>query len=68
MYLLAFAGACVLVAMAPGASTAVILRQTIRSGRGGGLAATLGNETGILLQGLAAAFGLSFLPRFVLAG
>lgn len=61
MYLLAFIGACVLVAMAPGVSTAVILRQTIRSGRGSGMAATLGNETGILLWGLAAAFGLSAL-------
>ncbi|MGP3918177.1 LysE family translocator [Nonomuraea sp. 10N515B] len=61
MYLLAFAGACVLVAMVPGVSTAVILRQTLRSGRGSGLAATLGNETGILLWGLAAAFGLSAL-------
>jgi threonine/homoserine/homoserine lactone efflux protein len=61
MYLLAFAGACVLVAMVPGVSTAIILRQTIRSGRGGGMAATLGNETGILLWGLAAAFGLSAL-------
>ncbi|MEV4075168.1 LysE family translocator [Nonomuraea fuscirosea] len=61
MYLLAFAGACVLVAMVPGVSTAVILRQTLRSGRGSGLAATLGNETGILLWGLAAASGLSAL-------
>ncbi|GAB2944629.1 LysE family translocator [Nonomuraea fastidiosa] len=61
MYLLAFVGACVLVAMAPGVSTAIIMRQTLRAGRGSGLAATLGNETGILLWGLAAAFGLSAL-------
>ncbi|MGN9844202.1 LysE family translocator [Nonomuraea sp. H19] len=61
MYLLAFAGACILVAMVPGVSTAIILRQTLRAGRGSGLAATLGNETGILLWGLAAAFGLSAL-------
>ncbi|GAA3588950.1 LysE family translocator [Nonomuraea rosea] len=61
MYLLAFAGACVLIAMVPGVSTAIILRQTLRAGRGSGLAATLGNETGILLWGLAAAFGLSAL-------
>ncbi|PZG22780.1 LysE family translocator [Nonomuraea aridisoli] len=61
MHLLAFAGACVLVAMVPGVSTAIILRQTLRAGRGSGLAATLGNETGILLWGLAAAFGLSAL-------
>ncbi|MET7329635.1 LysE family translocator [Nonomuraea sp. NPDC005650] len=61
MYLLAFVGACVLVAMVPGVSTAIILRQTLRAGRGSGLAATLGNETGILLWGLSAAFGLSAL-------
>ncbi|MGW2156562.1 LysE family translocator [Nonomuraea sp. NPDC001699] len=47
--------------MVPGVSTAIILRQTLRSGRGSGLAATLGNETGILLWALAASFGLSAL-------
>lgn len=61
MYLIAFIGACILVAMVPGVSTAIILRQTLRAGRGSGLAATLGNETGILLWALAAAFGLSAL-------
>ncbi|WP_236005151.1 LysE family translocator [Nonomuraea antri] len=61
MYLLAFIGACIAVAMVPGVSTAIILRQTLRAGRGSGLAATLGNETGILLWALAAAFGLSAL-------
>ncbi|MFI6297257.1 LysE family translocator [Nonomuraea sp. NPDC050790] len=61
MYLLAFIGACVLVAMVPGVSTAIILRQTLRAGRGSGMAATLGNETGIFLWAMAAAFGLSAL-------
>ncbi|MEU0570975.1 LysE family translocator [Nonomuraea sp. NPDC005983] len=61
MYLLAFIGACLLVAMAPGVSTAIILRQTLRAGRGSGVAAALGNETGILLWALSAAFGLSAL-------
>ncbi|MGV9777722.1 LysE family translocator [Streptosporangium sp. NPDC003464] len=61
MFLMAFIGSCFLIAMIPGASTAVILRQTLRAGRGPGLAATLGNETGILLWALAAAFGLSAL-------
>ncbi|NBF00383.1 hypothetical protein FE391_24245 [Nonomuraea sp. KC401] len=61
MYLLAFVGACVLVSMAPGVSTAVLLRQTSRTGRGSGVTATLGNETGILLWGLGAASGLSAL-------
>jgi threonine/homoserine/homoserine lactone efflux protein len=61
MYLVAFIGACLLVAMVPGVSTTIILRQTLRSGRGSGVAAMLGNETGILLWALAAAFGLSAL-------
>ncbi|GGT02223.1 lysine transporter LysE [Planobispora rosea] len=61
MLLIAFIGSCFLLAMIPGVSTAVILRQTLRAGRGPGMAATLGNETGILLWALAAAFGLSAL-------
>lgn len=61
MYLIAFIGACLLVAMVPGVSTAIIMRQTLRAGRGSGMATTLGNETGILLWALAAAFGLTAL-------
>jgi threonine/homoserine/homoserine lactone efflux protein len=61
MFLLAFVGAAVLVAMVPGPSTAMILRQTVRAGRGIGFATVLGNETGILFWGLAAALGLSAL-------
>ncbi len=60
-HLLIFCGAAVLVAMVPGPSTAVILRQAVRSGRRAGLSAMLGNETGVLLWGIAAAFGLSAL-------
>lgn len=59
--LLLFVGAAVLVAMVPGPSTAVIIRQSIRSGRRAGFAAMLGNEAGVLLWGLAAVFGLSAL-------
>jgi threonine/homoserine/homoserine lactone efflux protein len=58
---LAFLGSCALLAMIPGVSTAVILRQTLREGRASGLAATLGNETGIFLWAMAAVFGLSAL-------
>ncbi|MEU8171696.1 LysE family translocator [Microbispora hainanensis] len=47
--------------MIPGVSTAVILRQTIRAGRSSGVAALLGNETGIFLWAMAAVFGLSAL-------
>ncbi len=61
MFLLTFIGSCVLLAMIPGVSTAVILRQTLRAGRASGVAATLGNETGIFLWAMAAVFGLSAL-------
>ncbi|MFI0420630.1 LysE family translocator [Spongiactinospora sp. 9N601] len=61
MHIVAFAGACLLIAMTPGVSTAVILRQTLRAGPWRGMAATLGNETGVLAWALAAAFGLSAL-------
>ncbi|MBO3749742.1 LysE family translocator [Streptosporangiaceae bacterium NEAU-GS5] len=61
MFLLAFIGSCLLLAMIPGVSTAVILRQTLRAGRSSGVAATLGNETGIFLWAIAAVFGLSAL-------
>ncbi|WUI03217.1 LysE family translocator [Spirillospora sp. NBC_00431] len=59
--LLAFAGAAVLIAMAPGPSTVVIMRQSMRSGRRAGLVTVLGNETGVLAWGVAAAVGLSAL-------
>lgn len=59
--LLAFAGAAVLIAMAPGPSTVVIMRESMRSGRRGGLAVVLGNESGVLVWGVAAAVGLSAL-------
>ncbi|MFC4049714.1 LysE family translocator [Actinomadura syzygii] len=59
--LLAFAGAAVLIAMAPGPSTVVIMRASLRSGRRAGLATVLGNETGVLAWGVAAAVGLSAL-------
>ncbi|MGW3772118.1 LysE family translocator [Actinomadura verrucosospora] len=59
--LLAFAGAAVLIALVPGPSTVVIMRQSLRSGRRAGLWAVLGNETGVLLWGVAAAVGLSAL-------
>jgi threonine/homoserine/homoserine lactone efflux protein len=59
--LLTFLGATILVSLAPGPSTAIILRQSIRSGRRAGVAAMLGNEAGVLAWGMAAAFGLSAL-------
>jgi threonine/homoserine/homoserine lactone efflux protein len=59
--LLAFAGAAIVVALVPGPSTAIIVRKAVTSGRRAGVAAMLGNETGVVLWGLAAAFGLSAL-------
>ena len=59
--LIAFVGAAIVVAMVPGPSTVMIMRQAARSGRRAGVATILGNETGVLAWGLAAAFGLSAL-------
>ncbi|MFC9972862.1 LysE family translocator [Spirillospora sp. NPDC127200] len=56
-----FAAASLLVSMAPGPTTIVIIRQSIRAGRSAGVATVLGNETGWLLWSLAAALGLSAL-------
>jgi threonine/homoserine/homoserine lactone efflux protein len=57
----AFVGAAFLIAMVPGPSTAVILRRAVLTGRRSGVATVLGNESGVVLWGLAAAFGLSAL-------
>lgn len=57
--ILTFAGASCLIAMVPGPSTAVILRRSVLHGRTSGMVTVLGNEAGVLLWGLAAAFGLS---------
>ncbi|MFB4318141.1 LysE family translocator [Actinomadura sp. 21ATH] len=59
--LAAFAVAALLVSMAPGLTTAVIMRQSIRFGRSAGVATVLGNETGWLLWSVTAALGLSAL-------
>jgi threonine/homoserine/homoserine lactone efflux protein len=59
--LLAFAGAALLLAMVPGPSTAVVIQQTLRSGRGAAFAATVANEVGLLFWALTASLGLSVL-------
>lgn len=59
--LLAFLGAAVLLAMTPGPSTLVVLRQTLRNGRRTAFATTLGNATGLMTWAIAAAFGLTAL-------
>ncbi|MFF7245319.1 LysE family translocator [Embleya sp. NPDC008237] len=58
--LLAFLGACTLIAASPGPSSILIIRHSLHSRRAGFLA-VLGNETGVFIWGLAAAFGLTGL-------
>lgn len=57
---LPFLGAVALIAMSPGPSTVLIIRNSVRSRRSG-LLTVLGNETGVFLWGLMAAFGLTAL-------
>lgn len=58
--LLAFLGACLLVAASPGPSTMLIIKQSLRSKRAGFMT-VLGNETGVFVWGIVAAFGLTAL-------
>lgn len=58
--LIAFLGACTLVAASPGPSTVLIIKQSLNSRRSGFLT-VLGNETGVFVWGLVAAFGLTAL-------
>ncbi|MGC9543467.1 LysE family translocator [Streptomyces sp. UG1] len=58
--LIAFLGACTLVAASPGPSTVLIIKQSLRSRRSGFLT-VLGNETGVFIWGVVAAFGLTAL-------
>jgi threonine/homoserine/homoserine lactone efflux protein len=60
-HVLAFAGAALLLAIAPGPATAVLLRQTIRHGRRRGIATVAGIEAGVLFWAVTAAVGLSAL-------
>ena len=56
-----FLGTCLLLAMVPGPGAAVILRQAMRDGRRSALMTMLGNETALVLWGLAATAGLTAL-------
>ncbi|AXE28630.1 lysine transporter LysE [Chromobacterium phragmitis] len=58
---LQFAGVCMLGAMSPGPSLAMVLQQTARGGRAGGLAAAAGHALGVGLYALAAAKGLALV-------
>ncbi|MGP4049843.1 LysE family translocator [Streptomyces sp. 2A115] len=58
--LLAFLGACTLIAASPGPSTVLIIKQSLHSRRSG-ILTVLGNETGVFVWGVVAAFGLTAL-------
>jgi len=58
--LLPFLGACLLIALSPGPSTVLIIRNSLRSRRSG-MMTVLGNETGVFLWGVVAACGLTAL-------
>ena len=58
--IIAFLGACTLIAASPGPSTVLIIKQSLHSRRSGFLT-VLGNETGVFVWGVVAAFGLTAL-------
>lgn len=58
--LLPFIGACLLIAASPGPSTVLIIRHSL-AGRRAGMMTVLGNETGVFVWGVVAAFGLTAL-------
>ncbi|MGC8633317.1 MAG: LysE family translocator [Candidatus Limnocylindrales bacterium] len=59
--LLAFLGASFLLAMAPGPTTALLLRQVLRTGRRATVLTIAGSQVGLLGWSIAAACGLSAL-------
>jgi threonine/homoserine/homoserine lactone efflux protein len=58
---LAFTLAAALLALTPGADTALVLRASVRGGRAEGLGAVLGISSGVLTWGFASGAGLSAL-------
>ncbi|MDH6439054.1 threonine/homoserine/homoserine lactone efflux protein [Streptomyces sp. SAI-144] len=58
--IIAFLGACTLIAASPGPSTVLIIKQSLHSRRSGFLT-VLGNETGVFIWGVVAALGLTAL-------
>lgn len=54
---------CLLLAVVPGPSFAVLINQSVRHGRTAGLATVLGNTTGLLIWAVASAFGLTALIK-----
>jgi threonine/homoserine/homoserine lactone efflux protein len=58
-----FTVACLVLALLPGPSTALLLHRTLRDGRRAGLAAVAGNEIGVFCWVMAAGAGLTALLR-----
>ncbi|MDG4860291.1 LysE family translocator [Streptomyces sp. T-3] len=58
--LIAFLGACTLIAASPGPGTVLIIKQSLQSKRSG-FRTVLGNETGVFIWSVVAAFGLTAL-------
>jgi threonine/homoserine/homoserine lactone efflux protein len=59
-----FAAIWLPIAMVPGPSTAVVIRQTLRGGRRSAFAATMANELGLVFWGLVATFGIASVVAF----
>ncbi len=58
---LSLLGICLLGAMSPGPSLAVVIRNTVAGGRRGGLATALSHGLGVGVYALATALGLATL-------
>jgi threonine/homoserine/homoserine lactone efflux protein len=61
--LTAFLGVATLLIVAPGPDSLLVVRNTVRSGRTGGLATAAGTLTGLSVWALATAVGLSSLVQ-----
>jgi len=60
---LAFVVTCLLIIIVPGPSLAVMLTQSLRSGRAAGMATVAGNTMGLVVWATASALGLTALIR-----
>ncbi len=58
---LALAAICVMGAISPGPSLALIIRNTVQGGQGHGVATALGHGLGVGIYALVTALGLSIL-------
>ncbi|WP_270665398.1 MULTISPECIES: LysE family translocator, partial [unclassified Aeromonas] len=59
---LALAAICVMGAISPGPSLALIIRNTVQGGQGHGVATALGHGLGVGIYALITALGLAIRP------